>query len=595
MSRTLFLDRPAGAPRLAPASGDALRFHRALPGYAPTPLLGRPELAGACEAGAVDVKLETDRLGLPSFKIMGASWATVVALRDRLPAWWAPEHGLEPLAGELGDLTLVAATDGNHGRALARVARMLGLASRIFVPDGLSGERVAAIADEDAQVVPVDGSYDEAVERSAREGARAGRVLVSDTSWPGYEAVPAAVIEGYGTILGEVEDQLAASDRPAPDLVLVQLGVGAFGSAVIRHFAARGGPAPRIVGVEPTAAACVMASLAAGTLVHVPGPHDSVMAGLNCGTPSYVAWPLLRDGLDAVIALDDEAALDGVRTLAAGGLAVGECGRGRRRGPRAACRTRRRSAPRAAGAAGRPGRAAVRHGGRDGHGHVRPSDRRRTTRQAHRAGGERHVTRLGSAPLAPVGLAEELATRLARLTTGMRAMGASCLVAIRDQSVSYLTGYTTMTWKMHSRPIVAVLSADGRLFVLAAETEADSARLRIPGADVRAYVELQAVTDDMRLPDGRIQFAPHAAKVLGELLEDAGMERVAIDGLDAPWPPIGQLTRLVPGLEGRTVDASALVWEQRLRKSAWELARMRTASAVLDARTRGCASRSGPG
>lgn len=192
------------------------------------------------------------------------------------------------------------------------------------------------------------------------------------------------------------------------------------------------------------------------------------------------------------------------------------------------------------------------------------------------------MTDAGSAPLAVAGLAEDLAGRHARLVEGMRELGASCLVAIRDESVTYLTGYTTMTWKMYSRPIVAVLSADRRLFVLAAETEVDSARLRIPGADVRPYVELRPVREEMRLPDGRIQFAPHAAQVLGELLEEAGNERVAVDGLDAPWPPIGQLTRLVPGLDGRTVDASSLIWEARLRKSAWELDRMRAASAVLE-------------
>jgi len=192
------------------------------------------------------------------------------------------------------------------------------------------------------------------------------------------------------------------------------------------------------------------------------------------------------------------------------------------------------------------------------------------------------MTDVAAAPLAPAGLADDLALRHARLLDGMRALGASCLAAIRDESVTYLTGYTTMTWKMYSRPIAAVLAADGRLFVLAAETEADSARLRIPGAEVRAYNDLLPVREEMRLPDGRIQFAPHAAQVLGEVLEDAGSDLVAVDGLDAPWPPIGQLTRLVPGLDGRTVDASALIWAARLRKTEWELGRMRAASAVLE-------------
>jgi Xaa-Pro aminopeptidase len=192
------------------------------------------------------------------------------------------------------------------------------------------------------------------------------------------------------------------------------------------------------------------------------------------------------------------------------------------------------------------------------------------------------VSNSRSAPLAPAGLAEDLAERHARITACLQERGASCLVAIRDQSVTYLTGYTTMTWKMHSRPVVAVLTSDGRLIVVAAETEVDSARLRIPGADVRSYVLLEPVPDGVRLPDGHIQFAPHAARVLGEAIEDAGPDLVAVDALDAAWPPVGQLTRLVPGLEGRAQDASDWLWNLRLHKSEWELGRMSEASSILE-------------
>lgn len=324
MTRVLFVDRPGGGPVGEPA-GRPWTFHQAIPGYQPTPLESLPELAARFGVRQVDLKLETDRFGLPSFKIMGASWAVVQALGDHLPPGWQPEHGLAPLAGTLPALTLVAATDGNHGRALAWVGRHLGLPVRIFVPDALSNARIATIEDEGAEVVRVAGTYDDAVARSAADAERRGTVLVSDTSWPGYERVPTAVIDGYATILLEVEDQRARRGFSVPDLVFVQLGVGAFAAAVIRHFRRLPGRTPRIVGVEPTNAACVMASLAAGRRVTVPGPHKSVMAGLNCGTPSFVAWPLLTHGLDAVMAIDDELAIDGVRTLAGLGLAVGEC------------------------------------------------------------------------------------------------------------------------------------------------------------------------------------------------------------------------------------------------------------------------------
>jgi diaminopropionate ammonia-lyase len=321
---TLLRDRSRGVAIDAPPH-EPRAFHRALDGYASTPLVALPRLAAELGVARIDIKLEIDRLGLPSFKVMGASWATIDALRPVLPSSWRPDHGLVALAGVLPPLTLVAATEGNHGRALAWIARVLGLRARIFVPGDVTEARVGPIAAEGAEVVRVAGTYDDAVARSAADAQTDGHVLVSDTSWPGYERVPAAVIDGYSTILWEVEEQLDAAGRGAPDLVLVQLGVGSFGAAVIRHFRSAAGPTPRIVGVEPTAAACVMASLKADARITLVGQHESVMAGLNCGTPSLIAWPLLREGLDGVVAIDDAGALAGVRTLVAAGISVGEC------------------------------------------------------------------------------------------------------------------------------------------------------------------------------------------------------------------------------------------------------------------------------
>src|SRR5947199_8832746 len=99
------------------------------------------------------MKLESDRLGLPSVKLLGASWATVFALRGLLPERWRPSDGLGALRGRVPNVTLAAATDGNHGRALAHVAMLLGVSARIYVPDGLSAERVDAIRAEGAEVV----------------------------------------------------------------------------------------------------------------------------------------------------------------------------------------------------------------------------------------------------------------------------------------------------------------------------------------------------------------------------------------------------------------------------------------------------------
>lgn len=305
-----------------PMAGRPLDVHRRLPGYAPTPLTECPAVAADLGLGTVLVKDESSRLGLPSFKILGASYATYRAVAERLGGIdesWKDLDDLRELVAPLRPLTLVAATDGNHGRAVARMARLLGFGAAIYVPTGTAAARIAAIEGEGATVEVVEGDYDAAIRRSA-EDAGPHHMVISDTSWEGYVHVPAWVIDGYTTIFDEVTDALGGGD---PTLVVIPVGVGALAAATIHRFGRR--PA-RILGVEPASAACVQASLREGEPVTVPGPHPSIMAGLNCGTPSMIAWPRLRRGLDAVVAISDDRARDAMRTLAAEGIVSGETG-----------------------------------------------------------------------------------------------------------------------------------------------------------------------------------------------------------------------------------------------------------------------------
>jgi diaminopropionate ammonia-lyase len=251
--------------------------------------------------GRVLLKVETERFGLPAFKILGASWAAERLLSER----------------DAEATTLVTATDGNHGRAVARVARMRGLAAHILVPAGTAQARIDGIASEGAHVEIVDGSYDEAVEKAAGM-ADDTHVVLSDTSWPGYEDVPRWVVEGYETIFREAGEQL---DGLVPDVALIPIGVGSLGVAAAAHWP---DAPPRLVGLEPETAACALESIRAGEPVTVPGPHDSIMAGLNAGTVSKLAWPVLRDRYDAFCAIDDSWAEDGMRKLAAIGVEAGE-------------------------------------------------------------------------------------------------------------------------------------------------------------------------------------------------------------------------------------------------------------------------------
>jgi diaminopropionate ammonia-lyase len=324
------LVRVRGADALAPGapSEAPLPFHSSMPGYAPTPLRSAPGIAARLGVAEVLVKDESERFELPSFKILGASWAVHRAIVDRLGASLDDVRSFGDLAEAaraLQPFALSAATDGNHGRAVARMAALLGFDAHIFVPSEMAQARIEAIEGEGAEVTVVDGGYGESVRRSA-ELAGERCLVISDTSWPGYEDVPRWVIEGYSTIFLEVEDSLAQGRSERPDIVAVQIGVGALAAAAVAHFWGAAGERPRLVGVEPTTAACVLRSVEAGEIVSLDEAQASMMAGLNCETPSLVAWPLVSRGIDAYVSVDDARLPEAMTLLAAEGVVAGETG-----------------------------------------------------------------------------------------------------------------------------------------------------------------------------------------------------------------------------------------------------------------------------
>jgi diaminopropionate ammonia-lyase len=323
----------------APASGEVAGFHAGIPGYRPTPLVEVAALAAELGVGRVFVKDESARLGLPAFKVLGASWAVCRVLAARAgesaaPASWA---GLCELAGGLGTVRLVTATDGNHGRAVARIAGLLGLGAQVFLPEVAGGRAAAAVAGEGATATVMAGSYDQAVRQAALAAeAAASAVLVQDTGWPGYERVPQWIVEGYSTLFAETDRQLRDAGALPAGLVVVPVGVGSLAqAAVVHHRSRQAGRPAALLGVEPDAAACVLASLTAGRLRSVAA-GATVMAGLNCPTPSSVAWPYLRDGLDAAVAVGDAAATRAVDDLAGLGISSGPSGAASLAGARAA-------------------------------------------------------------------------------------------------------------------------------------------------------------------------------------------------------------------------------------------------------------------
>ncbi|WP_433413146.1 pyridoxal-phosphate dependent enzyme [Microtetraspora malaysiensis] len=304
-----------------PAPDEVWEFHTRLPDYAPTPLIELPALAEELGVGRVFVKDESSRLGLPAFKALGASWAIHRALSRR------PSDG---------PVRLVTATDGNHGRAVARMARLLGHRAHVLVPEGVHPAAVAAITAEGAEVTSVAGTYDDAVRQAADASREPGSLLIQDTAWPGYEQIPGWIVEGYSTLFIEVDTQLYAAGVGSPGLVSVPVGVGSLAQAAVTHYRSQAVvPATALLAVEPDSAACALASLTRQEPVTV-ATGTTIMAGLNCGALSSLAWPYLRDGLDAAVAVTDADSAGAARDLAALGVSSGPCGAATLAGVRAA-------------------------------------------------------------------------------------------------------------------------------------------------------------------------------------------------------------------------------------------------------------------
>ena len=325
---------PAASGYSAPHSaslGAAEVFHRSIPDYNVTALTAIPSLASELGLGAVFVKDESTRFGLPAFKILGASWGTFRAICAHCGIDADTTNTTFRQVAEYAQqsrIVLYAATEGNHGRAVARMGKLLGLSTRIFIPSFMSEETRKRIGSETgAEVVVIDGDYDVAVRKcweAAREHSIGVGLQIQDNGFEGYDdTVPRWIVEGYATMLNEVEQQLAAQGLRA-DVVLTPIGVGSLGHAVVLHCKS-GERKVAAVAVEPETAACLNASLRAGKETMIQTSH-TICDGMNCGTVSPVSWPELRLGVDVSVTVTDSAAHDAVQYLHHQGIMAGPCG-----------------------------------------------------------------------------------------------------------------------------------------------------------------------------------------------------------------------------------------------------------------------------
>lgn len=300
------------------------RFHAQLPSFKPTPLVPLAEVANQLGVKSVFVKDESSRLGLPSFKILGASWGAyrAIAAKFGLPDD-APFDSVASAARE-GLVTLFAASEGNHGRALAATARMLGVQANIYLPSSVHEAAITHIASEGAKVTVSELDYDGAMmEAFADSKATPGGLFVQDTSFDGYEQIPRWIVQGYSTLLAEVREQLAKQGLEH-DLIVSPVGVGSLCHAVVRHSKSSERHCA-VLAVEPDTAPCLYESLRSGHLVTVPTAH-TIMEGLNCGKVSLDAFDDLKAGVDAAATVSDHESHEALQYLSSRGIRSGPCG-----------------------------------------------------------------------------------------------------------------------------------------------------------------------------------------------------------------------------------------------------------------------------
>jgi len=298
-------------------------FHESIQGYERTPLVLLSGLSKELGVSKIYVKDESYRFRLNAFKALGATYAIARILCERLSVNIGDINfnyfKNDEIKDKIKDMVFVTATDGNHGRAVAWAANTLGCKSIVYMPKGSSVTRLMNIRKEGAEAEITDVNYDGAVRIAKKKADEIGGVFVQDTALPGYEKIPVWISQGYTTMAKEAFSQMKEEGVAKPTHILLQAGVGAYAGGVLGYVANLfKDEIPKVIILEPEKADCIFKSAISDKKepVFVTGDMDTIMAGLACGEPNPLTWPVLRDFSHAFVSCPDYVAEEGMRILA---------------------------------------------------------------------------------------------------------------------------------------------------------------------------------------------------------------------------------------------------------------------------------------
>ncbi len=298
-----------------------LKFHSSFEQYAETPLVELKELARYLGLKGLFVKDESYRFGLNAFKVLGGSFTIGQYIANKLAKniEELPYKTLisDEIKKELGEITFITATDGNHGRGIAWTAEQLKQKAIVYMPKGSAQERVDKIRAHGAFCEVTEMNYDDTVRFCNDLAEKNGYVMVQDTSWEGYEDLPRWIMQGYMTMAYEAYLKLKEQNKK-PTHIFLQAGVGSLASAVTGFFSSvYPDDKPVITIVEPDKAACLYKTAKAddGELHPVTGEMNTIMAGLACGEPVTIGWGVLHANCENFLSVPDATAAHGMRVL----------------------------------------------------------------------------------------------------------------------------------------------------------------------------------------------------------------------------------------------------------------------------------------
>ena len=295
-------------------SDECIRFHQSFPDYAQTPLIDLDDYSKELNLNSFQIKDESKRFKLNAFKSLGASYAMakIIFSKTANNQTKLEFNSVIKQSDAIKGMTFATATDGNHGRAVAWCAEKFGCKAIVFLPKDTSRHRVEAIESHGAKAFVTNLNYDETVEYAAKMSDENNWILIQDTSWVGYESIPSDIMIGYQTIIHELQD----SHFNWPTHVVMQAGVGSFAASVFDAFSSIDRPRPKFIVVEPSGAACYFQSIKMGDgKPHSVEELDTQMAGLCCGTPSILAWDIIKEVTDFFAVCDDSVAFESMMKL----------------------------------------------------------------------------------------------------------------------------------------------------------------------------------------------------------------------------------------------------------------------------------------